>query len=519
MIKKTYEKDQMESIRLRTGLAFVLVFLLVAYGCATPTPEQIVFQGVVHALDLLVKRSKPTVPDQVEWERPRPCGDWIRQPPAKSDQYIYFVGLSDYCSTEKEARSDALAHGILQVAQYAGVNVVDVSNYYLSYIGKTSANYDPYISKNQYTKLLAQAFVSHVEVDKWCIQRIRREGDPWKAFALVKVPPSEIERIRTYKAQKRLYGAKPKLSYVIRSGEVSLLWGGPAGGGLTVKVYKLCKESHEWKAVSPPIETGTKEFPLRGFEWGDTFKITISDGLGNHVDSNQVTVKRKPSIKSDFFYSISSESYVECERFKRVVEDFEIALIRVVKKAGKTCQSVEAQGAEHILRFLVRQDESSRGFHFSVFDQETGKIFFRSHYMYSFFGHCRGIVGVDRSWLERNLQSLIHGLCSEKSRDRSPNRPRMAKPRNLPFTFFVAKCEGPVSLVEAQRLCENEGGRLMTYNEWIRYSPHFRNKRKEGEYVKEGRIYLDTGKNQWLFERVFQPEASNYYCVRCIKHK
>lgn len=131
--------------------------------------------------------------------------EWIHHVPESTDDYHYFVGVSNKHATEADARDKALMHCVKQFAEYCKVDIKIFHQYLADYSGKSSSVIDPDLTMKDYRKHIVDAFVSRVKPRKWCIQKIKKISGAselesfWKAYVLAAVPVDEVQKVKDYK--------------------------------------------------------------------------------------------------------------------------------------------------------------------------------------------------------------------------------------------------------------------------------------------------------------------------------
>lgn len=151
--------------------------------------------------DTIVSRSHTTPPR------------WITSPPAASAGLAYFVGVSDRCESEQQARDKALENAIRQVAQYAGVDVQRKVSKTINSSSLSSQIYDPRIVRRDVETQVAKAVARSVKATRWYLLKFAKTENgksvySYKAKVLANVPQQELrrsiaERIRYYDGMRR----------------------------------------------------------------------------------------------------------------------------------------------------------------------------------------------------------------------------------------------------------------------------------------------------------------------------
>lgn len=138
---------------------------------------------------------------------------WVDSIPDDANGNHYFVGLTGYHATEKEARDEALANARKDYATYTGVEVQSLDEVVRASFGQASQVIDATVSGRSHEKQTTDANVSRFKGQKYHSLRLeeRRHGKlvgyAYQAYALATVPVDEIERVRQWKREKEEYAA------------------------------------------------------------------------------------------------------------------------------------------------------------------------------------------------------------------------------------------------------------------------------------------------------------------------
>jgi len=300
----------------------------------------------------------------------------------------------------------------------------------------------------------------------------------------------------------------PKLYYTKKSNGLYLAWSRPEQDMTKYEIYKKLKNG-EWEKIEEienPRDNTYHLLPSQ-LNWGSHYKVRAVDWAGNWADSNSVRLDKNCNIRQDVFYLLSKKDINHTPCVEKFVADFEIMLKDKFSEYGKSCQPNNAYCSEHFLHFLIDPEPNSTGCRIHIKDLNSGTSFFKGKYAYPTDGECWGMAKMDREELNNSIINLIERLFPGQPPNNHPIRPSS--------NIFCIKNTGHVSLEQAKNMCENKGGSLLSVQEWLGNKEYFGNKNRIGEYVKRGRIYFDSAQNVWMFEEIFQPEASNSYSVRC----
>lgn len=441
--------------------------------------------------------------DEIVEERPNPCPEWIDEVPAKTDEYIYFVGLSRHYSEEKDARRDALMDSINQFAAYSGVKVKKLHKYLAVSFGKASAVSDPKISSKDYEKHVVDAFVGLVKASKFCTQKVRfMSGSTaleisYKTYVLAEVPVDEAKRVMT-EVGDHPSSAPPQLFYKKMSGRLYLIWNISNQARRDISIYQILPDG-KIQLIDTIRNTNETKYLLNNYKWGNSYKIRVKDNAGNGADSNSVKLDDYCEEQDDIFYLISDNTGDQFFSNHGYINDFEQTLIKFFQEVKLSFNKKNAFCAKNILYLSLVKEPDMSGYRINAENIETGAIFFRGGYIYKVDDDYLRMVVNDREILKNAIKE--HFQETQK----------MIKPSAVQIQMIDV--DNQVSLRNAENICRNRGGRLLTSDEWFANHKYFEDKKEVGEYVIDGRIYFKYGK--WRFEGIFMPQASNPYRVRC----
>ena len=134
-------------------------------------------------------------PQKLIWYSSPERPEWIVSEPEKEGDKFCFVGLSEYCSTEKNAREDAMRAASNAVAGYVNTSVIDIYRELSVRYGKSSDISDPEVSSKELQEYIKNSVISRIKASKWYIEQwlnIENEGY-WKVYLLVTVPEQAIK--------------------------------------------------------------------------------------------------------------------------------------------------------------------------------------------------------------------------------------------------------------------------------------------------------------------------------------
>lgn len=272
-----------------------------------------------------------------------------------------------------------------------------------------------------------------------------------------------------------------------------MIWSASVQDGVKHEIYS-CSQNGNWQPIATLNNPGEMKYQLPSFRWENSYKVRVIDWAGNSVDSNAVTLNSYCDNAYDYFYMISKNAEANLSSFNRYVQDFE----RILKDSLSSCQTKNAYCAENVLNFQIYTEPTDMGYIIHVKDIETGNLFLNGQYIYPLSEAFWEMQAVDKRKLKKAIESRF---------------PR----ENNHGVSQIVRIEGfqQISLNEANNICRDSGGRLLTPDEWFENQGSFENKNRIGEYVVGGMIYYNEDYYRWTFFEILQPQASNPYCVRC----
>jgi len=119
---------------------------------------------------------------------------WADSIPQSKDT-LYFVGLSNGFSTEKEARSDAYQNVLNQVVKYYGELIKNTTNEKKGVKALSSDVINPYIEKEELIQHYAEAYVHEILPENYYTEHwASSEKDEWKCFVKCSVSREKIQK-------------------------------------------------------------------------------------------------------------------------------------------------------------------------------------------------------------------------------------------------------------------------------------------------------------------------------------
>ena len=120
--------------------------------------------------------------------------EWVDSIPL-SDEYLYFVGLSNGIASEKEARSDAYQNVLSQVVKYYGQLIKSQATETKSVKALSSDVIDPYIESEEVIQRYAEAYVHEILPENFYTEHwIAGEKDEWKCWVKCSVSKQKIQK-------------------------------------------------------------------------------------------------------------------------------------------------------------------------------------------------------------------------------------------------------------------------------------------------------------------------------------
>lgn len=121
--------------------------------------------------------------------------DWCDSIPA-SDANLYFIGVSNYFSTETEARGDARTNAMNQIVKFYGTVIKSQSNETKSVKALSSDVIDPYLEREELIQSFAQRYVSQVAAENYYVEQYSVESDKeqWLCYVKCSVPKEKVQK-------------------------------------------------------------------------------------------------------------------------------------------------------------------------------------------------------------------------------------------------------------------------------------------------------------------------------------
>ena len=149
--------------------------------------------------------------EKLEWRMPDPSPIWVQsgaQP--ESEQYLYFVGVSDKHPEEQDARVEARRDAGMAFALYSGMELRNFSEYLSFSLGLSSEVIDANVSSEIRQEQLAEAFFSRLKAESFYVERYLQYhgeaavGSYYVVKALVRVPKSKYQAVQQWRAEQKL---------------------------------------------------------------------------------------------------------------------------------------------------------------------------------------------------------------------------------------------------------------------------------------------------------------------------
>ncbi len=146
-----------------------------------------------------IVKEKPFKPQRLLWSSSTDRPEWLVIEPEKEGDKIFFVGLSEYCATEKNAREEAMRSATGAVVSYINVSVKNIYRELSVKYGKSSEISDPTIESKNLQEFVKNSVVSRVKAYKWYIEQwLNADNESyWKVYSLVSVPEDAIKQAVT----------------------------------------------------------------------------------------------------------------------------------------------------------------------------------------------------------------------------------------------------------------------------------------------------------------------------------
>jgi len=144
----------------------------------------------------IVKPPESFKPQRLLWSSSQERPNWIDNEPEKDGDKLCFVGLSEYHSTENDARNAAMRSAQNAVVSYISVSVKQNFKQISARYGKSSDISDPTVSSKEFSEYIKNSIVSRIKAYNWYIEQwLNLQNEVyWKVYVLVKVPEDAIKQ-------------------------------------------------------------------------------------------------------------------------------------------------------------------------------------------------------------------------------------------------------------------------------------------------------------------------------------
>lgn len=131
--------------------------------------------------------------------------NWTYQEPQSKDGYLFFVGISENHSLERDARNSARRDSVRTFAAYCGVEVFDLHRAVSTSFSLSSGITDPTVVTKQQQEQMVDAYVSRVKAREWYIEEWALISDNaiieryYRVYVKSAVPSDEYYKVMEYK--------------------------------------------------------------------------------------------------------------------------------------------------------------------------------------------------------------------------------------------------------------------------------------------------------------------------------
>lgn len=121
--------------------------------------------------------------------------DWCDSVP-NSDDDLYFIGVSNYFTTESEARGDARNNAMNQIVKFYGTIIKNQSSETKSVKALSSDVIDPYLEREELIQSFAQRYISQVVAENYYVERYDIGGsqEQWLCYVKCSVSKERIQK-------------------------------------------------------------------------------------------------------------------------------------------------------------------------------------------------------------------------------------------------------------------------------------------------------------------------------------
>lgn len=153
---------------------------------------------------------------------PDPRPRWTYSEPVEEGDYLFFIGISENHSLERDARNSARRDAVLTFAGYCGVEVSDLHQAVSTSFGLSSGISDPTVAAKQHQNQIIDAYVSRVQAREWYIEEwVLQSGSSiieryYRVYVKSAVPKDEYYKVIQYKQEKEKQLESTTVNYEYR---------------------------------------------------------------------------------------------------------------------------------------------------------------------------------------------------------------------------------------------------------------------------------------------------------------
>lgn len=181
-------------------IIFIYIILLNLISCTVKTSLPVKDGISLPSTQTILLKSTPP-------EKP----DWIYLEPSFIGDYLYFVGISEHHSLERDARNSARRDAVRTFAGYCGVYIFDLYQRVSTSLNLSTGVMDPSVATKQQQEQIIDAYVSRVRTKRWYIEEWATvvDGSILEKYFIVyvyaEVPKDEYDRVIELKSQQTSY--------------------------------------------------------------------------------------------------------------------------------------------------------------------------------------------------------------------------------------------------------------------------------------------------------------------------
>ncbi|MBP7653927.1 hypothetical protein KA977_10930 [Candidatus Dependentiae bacterium] len=157
----------------------LLIFIVLLLGCASNKKS-------------IYKQTDSNLLWSSEKKRP----DWVLNEYPADKEYLYFVGISDKCISEKDGRDAALKHSIKQFSNYIGTSVKNKYSEIITRYNLSSEISNPNVTSIEITDMVSESIARKLKPLKWYIEKYQDKSGLiyFMTYSLAAIPKSEADR-------------------------------------------------------------------------------------------------------------------------------------------------------------------------------------------------------------------------------------------------------------------------------------------------------------------------------------